>query len=121
MYPGAMRSHGERVIPPDPRFELVGELDIATARHRAEHAAMPAEERRFARGWVRMVDLFSAAGWRTDLQRRAETGAGDLPSRVLADGAPALTNQRRARCGRCSRSPIARRGAGRSTVRSGGG
>ena len=59
-------------------------ISIACARHRAELAALPAEEQRFARGWVRMVDLFAAAAIRTDLVRLADEGdGGALPSRVL--------------------------------------
>lgn len=62
-------------------------ITLAVNTHRAEYAALPAPERRFARGWVRMVDLFAAAGLRTDLDKLVETGGGALPSRVLRDRA----------------------------------
>ncbi|HTR54903.1 MAG TPA: Leg1-related protein [Kofleriaceae bacterium] len=59
-------------------------ISIACARHRTELATLAADEQRFARGWVRMVDLFAAAAIRTDLVRLADEGdGGALPSRVL--------------------------------------
>ncbi len=61
-------------------------ITLAVARHRRELAVLPAAEQRFARGWVRMVDLFAAAAVRTDLEKLVETGGGALPSRVLAGG-----------------------------------
>jgi len=61
-------------------------ISIAVARHAGELAALPAAERRFARGWVRMVDLFAAAAIRTDLLRLADDATA-LPSRVLDDDA----------------------------------
>jgi hypothetical protein len=64
-------------------------IRLAVAAHRAEYAAMPAPERRFARGWVRMVDLFAAAALRTDLDKLVETGGGTLPSRILSDAVQA--------------------------------
>lgn len=60
-------------------------ITLAVARHGRELAALPAAEQRFARGWVRMVDLFAAAALRTDLEKLVETGGGALPSRVLHD------------------------------------
>jgi hypothetical protein len=61
-------------------------IDLAVARHRAELATLPAAEQRFARGWIRMVDLFGAAAVRTDLSRLANPGGvAELPSRVLGD------------------------------------
>jgi hypothetical protein len=50
--------------------------------HFEKHVALPLEERHFATGWARMVDLLAAAGWRTDLERIAADG-GALPSRML--------------------------------------
>jgi hypothetical protein len=64
----------------------VASIAIAVGRHRAELRAMPPLEQRFARGWVRMVDLFGAAALRTDLERLVG-GSGALPGRVLADDA----------------------------------
>jgi hypothetical protein len=64
----------------------VASIAIAVGRHRAELRAMPTLEQRFARGWVRMVDLFGAAALRTDLERLVG-GSGALPGRVLADHA----------------------------------
>jgi len=58
-------------------------ITFAVRRHDREFRALPAAEQRFARGWVRMVDLFSAAAIRTDLEKLIETGGGALPSRVL--------------------------------------
>jgi hypothetical protein len=57
---------------------------IETAVRASERAfrAMPPAERRFARGWVRTVELFGAAALRTDLQRIAEHG-GSAPPRML--------------------------------------
>jgi len=48
-------------------------------------AALPADEQRFARGWIRMVDLFGAAALRTDLAYLASHGTGALPGRMLFD------------------------------------
>lgn len=58
-------------------------ITLAVRMHAAQHAALPAAEQRFARGWVRMVDLFAAAGLRTDLETLVASGGGALPSRVL--------------------------------------
>lgn len=60
-------------------------IDAAERANRARYYALPATERRFARGWVRMVALFGAAAWRTDLVRIAGPGGGALPSRVLRE------------------------------------
>ena len=60
-------------------------IETAVRTHAAAHRALPSGERRFARGWVRMVELFGCAGWRTDLERLAEQGGGALPPRILGD------------------------------------
>ena len=60
-------------------------IEAAVRAHAAAHRALPAGERGFARGWVRMVELFGSAGWRTDLDRLVEQGGGALPPRVLGD------------------------------------
>lgn len=60
-------------------------ITLAVRLHGREHRLMPRAERRFVDGWVRMVDLFAAAGLRTDLVKLAEIGAGTLPSRLLDD------------------------------------
>ncbi len=60
-------------------------ISLAVKNHIPELSAMPAAEQRFARGWVRMVDLFAAAACRTDLDKLVETGGGALPSRMLRD------------------------------------
>jgi hypothetical protein len=61
-------------------------ISIAVAMHRLEHARMPTLEQRFARGWIRMVDTFGAAGLRTDLVRLAHERSA-LPSRILISDA----------------------------------
>ena len=61
-------------------------ITLAVRVHARAHRALPSAEQRFARGWVRMVDLFAAAGIRTDLDKLVETGGGALPSRVLDGG-----------------------------------
>jgi hypothetical protein len=61
-------------------------ITLAVSWHDRELRALPAAEQRFARGWVRMVDLFAAAALRTDLDK-VETGGGSLPSRILHDDA----------------------------------
>ncbi len=63
-------------------------ITLAVALHEHEYRAMPEAEQRFARGWVRMVDLFAAAAVRTDLEKLIETGGGALPLRVLRAGDP---------------------------------
>ncbi|NVB80550.1 MAG: hypothetical protein HOV81_19305 [Kofleriaceae bacterium] len=55
----------------------------AVEMHERECARLPAPEQRFARGWTRMVDLFAAAGIRTDLDKIVESGGGALPSALL--------------------------------------
>ncbi len=63
-------------------------LDSIETAVRASHAAyraLPPAERRFARGWVRTVELFGAAALRTDLERIADHGGGALPPRLLRD------------------------------------
>jgi hypothetical protein len=57
----------------------------AVAMHEIAFQALPRAEQRFARGWVRMVDLFAAAAVRTDLDKLVETGGGALPPRILTD------------------------------------
>lgn len=61
----------------------VASITHAVGRHRPQLRALPAAEQRFARGWVRMVDLFAPAALRTDLEQLIERGGGALPSRVL--------------------------------------
>jgi hypothetical protein len=63
-------------------------IRLAVRHHEVPFLAMPLEERRFARGWIRMVDLFAAAAVRTDLDKLVETGGGALPSRVLRERDP---------------------------------
>jgi hypothetical protein len=60
-------------------------IETAVRAHAAAHRALPAGERAFARGWVRMVELFGCAGWRTDLERLAAQGGGELPPRIIGD------------------------------------
>jgi hypothetical protein len=61
-------------------------ITLAVRLARREHALLPRGEQRFVDGWTRMVDLFAAAGLRTDLGKLVETEGGALPSRVLDDG-----------------------------------
>ncbi len=63
-------------------------IETAVRACTAAFRALPATERRFARGWVRMVELFGCAGWRTDLEKLGEHGGGDLPPRILGDDDP---------------------------------
>lgn len=60
-------------------------ITLAVETHDIAYRAMPAAERRFARGWVRMVDIFAAAAVRTDLDKLVETGGGALPPRMLRE------------------------------------
>jgi hypothetical protein len=60
-------------------------IELAVARHAPAYAALPADERAFASGWIRMVDLFGAAALRTDLAYLAPLGPVSLPSRMLGD------------------------------------
>jgi hypothetical protein len=60
-------------------------IRLAIERHAGEHAQLPEAERAFARGWIRMVDLFGAAALRTDLAYLAPLPPPSLPSRVLRD------------------------------------
>lgn len=60
-------------------------ITIATARHTRELAKLPLPEQAFARGWIRMVDLFGAAALRTDLEY-LESRPASLPSRMLRAG-----------------------------------
>ena len=64
-------------------------IETAVRAHRPAFEAMPRAEQRFARGWVRMVDLLGAAAMRTDLERLAAVGGGTLPPRILVDDTPA--------------------------------
>ena len=57
-------------------------ITLATARHTRELARLAPPERAFARGWIRMVDLFGAAALRTDLEY-LEARPASLPSRLL--------------------------------------
>jgi hypothetical protein len=60
---------------------------IETAVRTSQRAfrALPPAEQRFARGWVRTVELFGAAALRTDLEKIAEHAGGALPPRLLCD------------------------------------
>lgn len=57
-------------------------ITIATARHTREMQLMAPPEQAFARGWIRMVDLFGAAALRTD-RAYLESRPASLPSRML--------------------------------------
>jgi hypothetical protein len=65
------------------RAHLVS-ITIAVRRHASEFAALPAAEQAFARGWIRMVDLFGAAALRTDREYLTPRPAS-LPGRILHD------------------------------------
>jgi hypothetical protein len=65
------------------RAHLVS-ISIAVSRHAIEFTALPAAEQAFARGWIRMVDLFGAAALRTDLEYLTPRPAS-LPGRILRD------------------------------------
>lgn len=71
------------------RFSLwrahLASITLAVGRHADLHAALPATERAFANGWVRMVELFGAAALRTDLAYLAPLPPAELPSRVLGE------------------------------------
>lgn len=58
-------------------------ITAAVHRHAREFSALPATEQAFARGWIRMVDLFGAAALRTDLEYLTPRPAS-LPSRILS-------------------------------------
>jgi hypothetical protein len=60
-------------------------IEIATERHADAFARLPDAEQRFARSWVRMVDLFGAASWRTALERLVEPSSTIPPSRIVTD------------------------------------
>jgi len=66
------------------RAHLVS-ITLAVKSHDPAFRAMSASEQRFARGWVRMVDIFAAAAVRTDLDKLVETGGGALPPRMLRE------------------------------------
>ena len=57
-------------------------ITIAVQRHARELAQLPAQEQTFARGWIRMVDLFGAAALRTDREYLTSRPAS-LPGRIL--------------------------------------
>jgi Leg1 len=57
-------------------------ITIAVQRHARELALLPVAEQTFARGWIRMVDLFGAAALRTDLDYLS-TRPASLPNRIL--------------------------------------
>jgi len=63
---------------------------IETAVRTSQRAfrALPPAEQRFARGWVRTVELFGAAALRTDLEKIAEHQGGALPPRLLRHEEP---------------------------------
>lgn len=69
-------------------------ITLAVANHDVAFQALPLDEQRFARGWVRMVDLFAAAAVRTDLDKLVETGGGALPPRMLREDDPLDTFHR---------------------------
>lgn len=71
-------------------------IETAVRAHTAAHRALPPGERGFARGWIRMVELFGSAGWRTDLERLASQGGGALPPRILGDDGDPLADFSRA-------------------------
>ena len=58
-------------------------IDAGRRDHYEKHLALPAPERRFATGWMRMVELLGAAVWRTDLVELTTGGAAALPEKVL--------------------------------------
>ena len=58
-------------------------ITLAARLFRREHALLPRGEQRFTLGWIRMVDLFSAAAIRTDLEKLFEVGTITLPPRIL--------------------------------------
>ena len=60
-------------------------ITLAVRLCEREHRLLPRAEQRFVDGWTRMVDLFAAAGLRTDLDKLDEIGGGTLPSRLLDD------------------------------------
>jgi hypothetical protein len=60
-------------------------IDAAVGAHADAHRRLPAGERRFTSGWVRMVEIFAYSAWRTDLERLAEIGGGALPPRMVGD------------------------------------
>ncbi|HEY0254106.1 MAG TPA: Leg1-related protein, partial [Kofleriaceae bacterium] len=57
-------------------------ITIAVERHAAELSRLPSDEQRFARGWVRMVDLFGAAALRTD-REYLDPRPASLPRQIL--------------------------------------
>ncbi len=61
-------------------------IDAGEREHVSRRLMLPMLERRFSLGWTRMVELFAAAAWRTDLPRVIALG-DTLPSRVLVDDA----------------------------------
>jgi hypothetical protein len=78
-------------------------ITLAVELAKGEHALLPRAEQRFVNGWTRMVDLFAAAGLRTDLEKLVEIGGGALPSRILDDGvADALPRPERSTARRVS-------------------
>lgn len=60
-------------------------ITLAVRLYTDEHRLLPRAEQRFVDGWTRMVDLFAAAGLRTDLDKLVDIGGGALPSRLLDD------------------------------------
>jgi hypothetical protein len=71
-------------------------IEAAVAAVAVAERALPAAERRFARGWLRMVELFGAAGWRTDLAHLTAQGTGALPPQILDGDTAGFTRAERA-------------------------
>ena len=65
-------------------------IDAGEREHFSRRLELPPLERRFSLGWTRMVELFAAAAWRTDLPRVIALG-DTLPSKVLVDEATLAT------------------------------
>ena len=61
-------------------------IELAVLHHASELEPMAEPERTFARGWIRMVDLFGAAAFRTDLVELEHHRGGALPPRMLRAG-----------------------------------
>jgi hypothetical protein len=61
--------------------------------------SMPNSERKFALGFCKIVELFAALNWRTDLTTTLENGPGYMPLEVLHDG------DHKAAAGRAQPSP----------------
>ncbi|MFT3692837.1 MAG: Leg1-related protein [Kofleriaceae bacterium] len=69
-------------------------ITIAVERNAARLARLPLDEQRFARGWVRMVDLFGAAALRTD-REYLDPRPASLPRQILDGNLDQLTRHER--------------------------